>query len=74
MIQISAKQARAELDNILDKVAQGQEVVIVSPDGSAYKLMALPRIPKPVFGSAGGLIEIGPDFDKPIEGMEEYIP
>jgi antitoxin (DNA-binding transcriptional repressor) of toxin-antitoxin stability system len=73
MIQVSAKQARAELDQLLDKVAHGQEVVIIGSDGSAFKLLALPRTPQPIFGSAWGLVSIGSDFDEPIEGFEEYI-
>lgn len=73
MIQIPVKQAITKLDKLLNEVAQGQEVVIISSDGSAFKLTALPRIPHPVFGSARGLIHISPDFDKPIEGFEDYI-
>lgn len=74
MIQIPAKQAGAELDNLLNKAALGQEVVIIGSDGSAFKLLALPRTPQPIFGSARGLVSIGPDFDEPIEGFEEYMP
>jgi antitoxin (DNA-binding transcriptional repressor) of toxin-antitoxin stability system len=74
MIQIPAAQAVIELDKLLSEVAQGQEVIIIGADGSAFKLLALPRTPKPVFGSAQGLVHIGPDFDKPIEGFEEYLP
>lgn len=74
MIQIPVKQASNELDKLLSQVAQGQELVIISSDGSAFKLLALPRIPQPIFGSAKGLINIGPDFDEPIEGFEEYMP
>ena len=74
MIQIPVKQARSELDELLNKVARGQELVIIGSDGSAFKIMALPRAPKPVFGSARGLVRIGPDFDEPIEGFEEYMP
>ncbi len=74
MIQIPVKQAGTQLDKLLSKVARGQEVVIIGSDGSAFKLMALPRPPRPVFGSARGLVQIGPDFDEPIEGLEEYMP
>jgi antitoxin (DNA-binding transcriptional repressor) of toxin-antitoxin stability system len=74
MIQIPAKQAGAELDNLLNKAALGQEVVIIGSDGSAFKLLAIPRTPQPIFGSARGLVSIGPDFDEPIEGFEEYMP
>ncbi|RIK40912.1 MAG: prevent-host-death protein [Chloroflexi bacterium] len=74
MIQISVAQAVTELDKLLNEAAQGEEVVIIGADGSAFKLLALPRTPKPVFGSARGLVRIGPDFDEPIEGFEDYMP
>ena len=74
MIQVLAKQASLELDDLLDKVARGQEIVIIGTDGSAFKLLALPRKPQPVFGSARGMVQISPDFDDPIEGFEEYLP
>lgn len=74
MIQIPVKQAINELEKLLSKVARGQELVIIGSDGSAFKLLALPRIPQPIFGSARGLVHIGPDFDEPIEGFEEYMP
>jgi antitoxin (DNA-binding transcriptional repressor) of toxin-antitoxin stability system len=74
MIQIPVKQASNELDKLLDKVAHGLELVIISSDGAAFKLLALPRIPQPIFGSARGLVAIGSDFDEPIEGFAEYMP
>lgn len=74
MIQIPVQQASDELDQLLNKVAHGQELVIIGSDGSAFKLLALPRAPQPIFGSAQGLVSIGPDFDEPIEGFEEYQP
>ena len=73
MIQVSANQAVAEFDMLLSEAAKGQEVVIISSEGAAFKLLALPRSPKPVFGSARGMVSIGADFDDPIEGMEEYL-
>jgi antitoxin (DNA-binding transcriptional repressor) of toxin-antitoxin stability system len=74
MLHIPVKQASHELEELLEKVAHGQELVIIGSDGSAFKLLALPRIPQPVFGSARGLVHIGPDFDEPVEGFEEYMP
>jgi antitoxin (DNA-binding transcriptional repressor) of toxin-antitoxin stability system len=74
MTHIPAAQATIELDKLLDKVAQGEDVVIVRPDGSAFKLVALSRAPRPIFGSARGQVQLGPDFDEPLEGMEDYMP
>lgn len=50
MIQIPVKQASNELDKRLNQVAQGQELIIISSDGLTFKLLALPRIPQPIFG------------------------
>lgn len=74
MIQIPVKQAGNELEQILNKVAKGQELVIIGSDGMVFKLLALPHIPQPIFGSARGFVSIGPDFDDPIEGFEAYMP
>lgn len=74
MMQITVKQASNELDKLLEKVAHGQELVIIGSDGSAFKIMALPRIPQPIFGSAQGLVQMTPEFNDPVEGFEEYMP
>lgn len=74
MIQIPVNKAVTQLEKLLAEVAKGQEVVIIGSDGSAVKLIALPRPPQPLFGSARGLVAIGPDFDDPIAGFEEYEP
>lgn len=74
MLQIPVEQASTTLDELLDKVVQGQDVVIIGADGGAFKLLPLPRVPLPQFGSAKGLVEIKSDFDDPVEGMEAYLP
>jgi antitoxin (DNA-binding transcriptional repressor) of toxin-antitoxin stability system len=68
MIQIPETQAVKEFSMLLNKVVQGQEVIIIGTDGSVFKLVALPRAPKPIFGSVQGLVSIGPDFDEPVVG------
>ena len=67
-IQIPTAQAVTELDKILFEVAMGEDIVLIGSDGTAFKLIALPRKPEPIFGSAKGPVHIGPDFDDPIEG------
>ena len=74
MTRISAAQAVKEIDNLLNQVQQGRDVVIIGASGAAFKLIALPRAPQPHFGSAQGQVRIGADFDAPIEGFEEYMP
>ncbi len=74
MTRVSAAQAVKEIDNLLNQVQQGRDVVIFSASGAAFKLVALSRAPQPRFGSAQGQVRIGMDFDAPIEGFEEYMP
>lgn len=74
MTMVSTAQAVKEMDNLLDQVQLGREVVIISAGGAAFKLIALPRAPQPLFGSARGQVHIKVDFDKPIDGFEEYMP
>jgi antitoxin (DNA-binding transcriptional repressor) of toxin-antitoxin stability system len=57
----------SELKKLLSAVAHGENVVIIGADGAAFQLLALPRRPKPVFGSARGLVHMGPEFDEPVE-------
>lgn len=73
MLQVPTSTAASQLDGLLEYVAQGQDVVLIGANGSAFKLVALSHAPKPVFGSACGLVHIGPDFDEPIDGFEEYM-
>ncbi len=74
MIQIPEAQAVENFPKLLHEAINGQEVVIIDSDGNAFKLIALTRIPTPLFGSAKGQVSFGPDFDEPIEGFEEYMP
>ena len=69
MLQILSNEAVNEFESLLQNVANGEEVVIISADGSAIKLVALPRPPKPVFGSAKGQVVIEDDFDEPLDGF-----
>ncbi|BAW96044.1 prevent-host-death protein [[Synechococcus] sp. NIES-970] len=63
------------LVQLIEKVVQGEEVVIVCDDGSSFELLpATSKKPRPKFGSAKGLIWMSDDFDDPIEGFEDYEP
>lgn len=74
MAHVSVAQAVKAMEELLDQAKQGQEVVIIGKGGAAFKVVALPRTPSPVFGSAKGQVHIGEDFDEPVEGFEEYMP
>jgi antitoxin (DNA-binding transcriptional repressor) of toxin-antitoxin stability system len=74
MTQISIEQAENRLLELLEQAAKGEQVVIVRSDGSAFRLVPLPRIPKPIFGSAKGLVQIHDDFDEPLNDFTDYMP
>ncbi|HZF10697.1 MAG TPA: DUF2281 domain-containing protein [Thermoanaerobaculia bacterium] len=75
MIKVNTKEAQSHLDQLLDEAAHGEDVLITREDGLSYKIVPFeaPR-PKPVFGSARGLIRIREDFDEPLEDFKDYEP
>jgi antitoxin (DNA-binding transcriptional repressor) of toxin-antitoxin stability system len=50
-------------------------VIIVTRRGKPVAQLGPTEEPvaRPVFGSTRGRIEIGPDFDEPLEDMAEYM-
>lgn len=74
MHTVNLVEAEQQLRQLLNAVANGEEVIIRRPDGRAFRIVpAEIRPPRPRFGSAKGLIEIGEDFDEPLEDFEEYM-
>ncbi|MBF0572188.1 MAG: prevent-host-death protein [Desulfamplus sp.] len=73
MQKITLNEAKIRLDELLTMVVLGNDVIIAKEDGTAFKIVPLSQ-PYPKFGSAKGLVEIGDDFNDPIEGFEEYMP
>ncbi|MEL6455204.1 MAG: prevent-host-death protein [Cyanobacteria bacterium J06623_5] len=75
MYQIELKEAGAQLAQLAEEAARGEEVVITRGDGTSFRLVPINSIQAtPKFGSAKGLIKIADDFNEPIEGFEEYMP
>ena len=74
MTIIPLDQAKLKIDDLLNDVANGEEVVITRSDGSSFKLVALESPKKPTFGSAKGLIQMSDDFDEPLSDFAEYMP
>jgi antitoxin (DNA-binding transcriptional repressor) of toxin-antitoxin stability system len=75
MQKIALKEAKKKLAEIIGLVAIGEDIIITKEDGSAYKIVPVPKTkPYPKFGSAKGLVEMSDDFDEPLEDFEDYIP
>ena len=73
MQTISVEKAKEDFYQIMDKVSKGEKFVITkdnNPMGELQPVHIEKKKRKP--GSAKGLIEIGKDFDEPLEEFKEY--
>ncbi|MGH2737284.1 MAG: type II toxin-antitoxin system Phd/YefM family antitoxin [Actinomycetota bacterium] len=67
MATVNIHDAKTHFSRLVDRVLQGEEVVIAKAGRPVARLVPLPpRVPRRTPGSARGLIEIGPDFDEPL--------
>jgi prevent-host-death family protein len=67
VVTVNIHEAKTHFSKLVDRVLQGEEVVIAKAGRPVARLVPLPpRLPRRTPGSARGLIEIGPDFDEPL--------
>ena len=75
MMQLSLQEAERHLAELINRVAGGEDVIITRNDGLSFKIVPFQRKkPRPVFGSAKGLIKMAEDFDAPLDDFKEYMP
>ena len=75
MYQIALTNEQTQLAFLIEKAAQGEEVIITDEKGSCFQLKPLfLQKPKPKFGSAKGLIQMADNFDEPLEEFKDYMP
>ncbi|MGK7881026.1 MAG: type II toxin-antitoxin system Phd/YefM family antitoxin [Crocosphaera sp.] len=73
MQKVDLKEATKQLEELINKASQGEEIIIISNDGEPFQILPLKfKTPKPKFGSAKGLIEMSDDFDEPLNDFDEY--
>lgn len=74
MYQVSAeKTLTIQLDDLIDSVVNGEEVVFTQNNLPIAKLVAVRQEkPRPQFGSAKDLFVMAEDFDEPLEDFDEY--
>ena len=66
-------EAQERLPELIEEAADGGDVVIARGDGTRFRIVPVAeQAPRPVFGSAKGLIEMSDDFDDPVPGFEPY--
>ena len=76
MAKVSAFEAKTRFGELLNRVSQGEEVVITRDDKPIALLRATPAPPRPPRQSGtlkGTVLYIAPDFDAIPEGFEEYV-
>lgn len=74
MRQVMLGDATCRLDELVDAALHGEVVLITNEHSQTIRLVPLLRAqhPRP-FGSARGLIRLGPDFDDPLDDFEPYM-
>ena len=73
MTRVPIEEAGRQIQQLIDKVAKGEEIVITSDNHPVARLVPMPHEKaQPSFGSARGLIQIGPDFDEPLDDFKEH--
>jgi prevent-host-death family protein len=73
--EVNIHEAKTHLSRLLQKVAQGEEVIIARAGRPVAKLVKIEPKSKRVFGSATGTIKFTPGWDAPMtdEEFEEFI-
>ncbi len=73
MEPVPLHKAQKQLPSLIRAALSGEEVVITAEDAREVRLVPLrPSRQNRRFGSAAGLIEMGEDFDEPLEDFREY--
>lgn len=75
MTQVNIHEAKTHLSKLIEKVINGEEVIIAKGNKPVVKLVLIDGL-KPVrkLGTAKNLVEIAADFDEPLEDFKEYMP
>jgi prevent-host-death family protein len=68
MIEVNIHEAKTHLSRLLAKVAEGEEVIIARSGEPVAKIIPIERTgTKRILGQDAGLVEIGDDFDAPLD-------
>ncbi len=74
MIQVNIHEAKTHLSKLLNKVKEGDEIVIAKGNIPIAKIVPLkPKKNKRKLGGAEGKIKIADGFDALLEDFEEYM-
>jgi prevent-host-death family protein len=73
MITANVHEAKANLSKLLERVLEGEEVVIARRNVPLVKLVPVKEPAAERIGWARGLAELAPDFDEPLDDFSEYL-
>jgi len=73
MHQVTIREAKVVLDDLIDAAVHGEEIVIVTEDQQQVQLVPRKKERKRTFGSAKGLIAMSEDFDAELPEFREYM-
>ena len=74
MTTVAIEQAQENLLKLIDDVAFGEHIVITRNQVPIAELIPVAHpTPKPVFGSAKGMVTMSEDFDAPINDFQGYM-
>ena len=72
-LHIDLEQAKSRLEELIERVAHGEDVVITKSDQPVARLSAIEGKRQRQFGSVKGQIWMSDDFDEPLEDFREYM-
>lgn len=74
MIQVNIHEAKTNFSRLIQKVLQGEEIIIARGNKPVAKLIMIDQLkPKRKIGSAKGKIRMAKDFDKELDEFKEYM-
>ena len=74
MLQVNVHEAKTTLSKLIQKVVDGEEIIIAKGNKPVVKLVLVDNLkPKRQLGTARGKIKISDDFDEPLEDFKEYM-
>jgi len=74
MTTVAVEQAQKELLRLIDDVALGEHVIITRNQVPVAELVPVTQdVPKPMFGSAKGMVRMSEDFEAPIDDFQGYM-
>jgi prevent-host-death family protein len=75
METIDINKALPQINQLLEKAATGEEIIITRNNHPMVKLVSTQTSPKrpPLFGSDKNIISISDDFDEPLEDFKDYM-